>query len=866
MKSFYKYGIDLGTTNSCVAKKRDDDIVVFLNNEQMHTTPSAVYISPNGRKYIGTKAKTALEYDPNNVKTQFKRLMGTNEKLEFDNNNKEFTPEELSSEILKSLKDDVKRLDLEEEELNAAVITVPASFSFKQCNSTKKAAEMAGIENVLLLQEPIAAALAYGVKPENKEQNWIVFDLGGGTLDIALVSNKNKRIQTLNHNGDNFFGGKDIDRKIVDEIILPRIEQDFNLPDKQHEKIKPLYNKLLSKAEESKISLSNSKEAIVDLFKLGEDENGKLIEGEIKIKREEFESILKPMLKKIIPLIEKTIEEANYGYNDIKKVLLVGGSTQIPLVREMIKKETGIPIDYSINPVTVVAKGAAIFASLNEIEKNKSPFDEVTEIANLEVEYNSRTSNKRETIIGKFAEDWAKNISEIKITQDDGIWESGWVELSEQNSFEIEVLLKENSWNKFIIAARNSTGDEIELLNNILSIKHDRNHLTVENEPLPHTISIEVNKDKVETALVPIIEKNVNLPVEANILFEANKKLLPNKKNEFLAIKLWEGERFIHPQENELIGLLIIDSKHINKPIRKGDELEVKVKVNRSRLMEVEVKVFKNNLTLSNVFEVGNYDFDLETGKTKAENTFKQIESLLDQCYEHLNEIKVYAYKLGEEKIIDFNNLMQELENMELKIEKAIDDKTIDPDEKQKLYNQAKKLHRKITDFKINIEKESGAKLEKEEEKFSDLLSKTDELVDEYGEEQDNEELNQIKKDYRYYNEFVDKDQEKENIINRNFENLRSLYSKILFDQYEIWVSHYKYYKKGYALGTIKFENREKVGQTIKTADKAYKEEDKEKLIQSVLTLRELAIEKDIDKDKKVPKEIFIDPGIIKKL
>jgi len=848
MKNYYNYGIDLGTTNSCVAKKREDDIVIFLNNEQMHVTPSAVHITSTGRKYVGKKGKEALKYDPNNVQTQFKRLMGTGEKLKFDNVDKEFSPEELSSEILKSLKSDVKRLDLEDEELKAAVITVPASFNFKQCNSTKKAAELAGIKDVLLLQEPIAASLAYGVRPKNKEQNWIVFDMGGGTLDIALVSNKHNRIETLNHIGDNFLGGKDIDRKIVDEIILPKIEQDYNLPDKKNNKIKSLYNKILFKAEEAKINLSNSEEAVIDLFKLGKDDNGKLIEGEITIKREELESSLMPIIKKFIPLIEKTLEEVNFSYDDIAKVLLVGGTTQIPLIRKTIKEETGLSLDYSLNPMTVVAKGAAIFASLNEreVKIDKSPFEEVKETANLKIEYNNKTSSKREIVIGKFDEKWAKSISEVKVTHNGGMWESGWFKLNEQNFFETEVLLRENSWNRFIVEARNDKGNEIELLNNIFSIRHDDNHTFVENLTLPHTISIEVNKSDTETALVPLIEKNVNLPAEANEIFEANKTLLPTKNNEFIAIKLWGGERFIHPQENELIGYLMIHSNKINKPIRIGDELEVKVNINRSRLIEVEVKILKNDIILSDVFEIGN-------GPIKKEDTFDQIKSMLDQCYDHLNEIKVYAYKLGEENIINFNQLMQELENMELKMEKVLDDKTIDADEKQKLYNQVIKLHQMITDYKVNVKKENGMKLKEQDEEFSKLLNETDEIVDEYGEEQDSEELNQIKKDYRYYKEFVDKNQEKESVLNRSLENLKSLHSKILFEQYDVWVSYYKYYKKGFSLGTIKFKNREKAEQTLKIAEKAQKEKDKEKLIRSVLTLSELVYKETSDESKIPP-------------
>src|ERR1700675_269192 len=221
------FGIDLGTTNSSVAVLEKNGPHVFRNNEGDQITPSAVYIDKNGAVRVGEAAKERLVSEPNDATSEFKLWMGTTQKKSFLRTNRTLTPEELSAEVLKSLKQDVKKNLAEEVE--AAVITVPAAFDSTQSIATERAAKLAGIRLSPLLQEPIAAALAYGFQSDRENVFWLVYDLGGGTFAAPVIHVRDGLIQVVNHGGDNDLGGKLIDWAIVEQIFVPQILKENRL-------------------------------------------------------------------------------------------------------------------------------------------------------------------------------------------------------------------------------------------------------------------------------------------------------------------------------------------------------------------------------------------------------------------------------------------------------------------------------------------------------------------------------------------------------------------------------------------------------------------------------------------------------------
>src|SRR5580700_11242100 len=271
------YGIDLGTTNSCIARWEGGSVRVFQNNDQMNVTPSAVHIQKTGRVIVGRRAYAALLTDTDNVSIEFKRWMGQKDRKRFPAAQRELSAEELSAEVLKSLREDVRRQA--GADVATAVITVPAAFGALQCEATARAAELAGLQEAPLLQEPIAAAIGYGARPESANQRWLVFDLGGGTLDIAVVSTREGRLNVLEHRGNNLLGGKDIDRSIVEHVLFPALEASYDFRASGPQAARSiLLPRLRIKAEEAKIDLSTDTQVVISLFDLGKDDSGEPIE------------------------------------------------------------------------------------------------------------------------------------------------------------------------------------------------------------------------------------------------------------------------------------------------------------------------------------------------------------------------------------------------------------------------------------------------------------------------------------------------------------------------------------------------------------------------------------------------------------
>ncbi len=361
------FGIDLGTTNSSIACCRRGEVRIFQTNEMMTITPSVVFIGKTGRMLVGKRAYDAWTSAPENTQAEFKRWMGFSDQLLFPACNRRMTAEELSAEVLKSLRADVLRAT--GEDVTASVITVPAAFGILQCDATGRAAKLAGFDEAPLLQEPIAAAIAYGASAAGSAQRWVVFDLGGGTLDIAVVSTRNGRLAVLEHQGNNRLGGKDIDRAIAERLLLPALAARFQLPDRtaQPTQYDRLFRSLVRLAEQTKIALSTVSTATVDIFDLGDDLTGTPLELSFPLERAAVEKEIAPLLDKCLDLTRRALEGARLSPADVDRVILVGGPTQMPVVRAALVFLLGDKLDYSIDPMTVVARGAALYASTLEL-------------------------------------------------------------------------------------------------------------------------------------------------------------------------------------------------------------------------------------------------------------------------------------------------------------------------------------------------------------------------------------------------------------------------------------------------------------------------------------------------------------------
>ncbi|KGR90706.1 molecular chaperone DnaK [Ureibacillus massiliensis 4400831 = CIP 108448 = CCUG 49529] len=342
-------GIDLGTTNSCVAVLEGGEPKVIPNPEGNRTTPSAVSFK-NGERQVGEVAKRQSITNPNTI-LSIKSKMGTNEKVKIED--KEYTPQEVSAMILQYIKGYAE--EYLGETVTKAVITVPAYFNDAQRQATKDAGKIAGLEVERIINEPTAAALAYGLDKQDQDQKILVFDLGGGTFDVSILELGDGVFEVLATAGDNKLGGDDFDQKIIDYLVEEfKKENGIDLS-----KDKMAMQRLKDAAEKAKKDLSGVTSTQISLPFITAGADGPL-HLEVNLTRAKFDEITRDLVERTIIPVRQALKDADLSASDLDKVILVGGSTRIPAVQEAVKKETGHEPHKGVNPDEVVAMGAAV--------------------------------------------------------------------------------------------------------------------------------------------------------------------------------------------------------------------------------------------------------------------------------------------------------------------------------------------------------------------------------------------------------------------------------------------------------------------------------------------------------------------------
>ena len=344
-------GIDLGTTNSCVAVMEGGEPVVIPNAEGNRTTPSVVAFSKNGERLVGQIAKRQAVTNPDNTVISIKRKMGTAEKVKIEGES--FSPQEISAMVLQKLKTDAE--NYLGQKVTQAVITVPAYFSDSQRQATKDAGKIAGLEVLRIINEPTAAALAFGMDKEDQDQKIMVYDLGGGTFDVSILDIGDGVFEVLATNGNTHLGGDDFDERII-SYLVDEFKKSNGIDLKTD---KMAMQRLKEAAEKAKIELSGMQQTQINLPFITADSNGPK-HLDITLTRAKFEELIGDLVDATRIPVEQAMKDAGITANDLHKVLLVGGSTRVPAVQEAVKKITGKDPDKGINPDECVAVGAAI--------------------------------------------------------------------------------------------------------------------------------------------------------------------------------------------------------------------------------------------------------------------------------------------------------------------------------------------------------------------------------------------------------------------------------------------------------------------------------------------------------------------------
>ena len=343
-------GIDLGTTNSCVAVLEGGEPKVIVTPEGDRTTPSVVAFK-NGEELVGITAKRQAVTNPTNTISSIKRLMGTGEKVEAEG--KKYTPEEISAKILMKLKKDAE--SYLGEKVTKAVITVPAYFNDAQRQATKNAGKIAGLEVERIINEPTAASLAYGLDKQDKNQTILVYDLGGGTFDVSILEIGDGLFEVKSTAGNNHLGGDDFDKVVMDYIVAEfKKEHGIDLSGD-----KMAMQRIKDAAEKAKKDLSGMSTTNINLPFISQTAEGP-VHLDMNLSKAKFEDLCRDLFDSTMEPVRKALSDAKLKASDIDEVLLVGGSTRIPYIQELVKKELGKEPNKSVNPDEVVAMGAAI--------------------------------------------------------------------------------------------------------------------------------------------------------------------------------------------------------------------------------------------------------------------------------------------------------------------------------------------------------------------------------------------------------------------------------------------------------------------------------------------------------------------------
>jgi molecular chaperone DnaK len=630
-----KYGIDLGTTNSAICKMENGEPIIKKTDTLKDTLPSCISFTRRQVTKVGDSAYNDLRQDKaratknwsndqRNVFLEFKRTMGLDIKYDSSNMGRSFLSEDLSSEILKTLKSFVS-----DDNISSCVITIPAKFTPDQIAATKRAATLAGIEHCELLQEPITASMAYGLSTDRKNGHWVVFDFGGGTFDAAVLKVEDGIMQVTDTEGDNYLGGKNLDYAIVDEIIIPYIQNNYIideiLEDDAKKQILRDAMKFYAEQAKNQLSFKDRCDIMSQLDEFGDDDEGNPIELDMVITRAQLEKVVTPIFQKAVDITKKLIDRNNLT-NKLDTLILVGGPTYSPILRQLLRDQVTPNVDTSIDPMTAVARGAALYAS--GIECAVTEEIKAGTIA-LDVQYSTSSVETLEYVSVKLLPESTGALPEkvyVEFVRGDKAWSSGRVEINEIGDV-VECQLNEGKANSFSIFTYDRTGTNIPCMPNEINIIQGT---VVGSAILPRNIGIEVHDEqKSKDVFVPLkgLEKNKQLPaVGVRNGLKTPKKLRPGMTDDRLVIPIYIGE-------SEAEGTSAIYNDHVFDVIVTGDDVpalvpensdvDITIKVDRSQLMKLEVNF---------PFIAESIERDIDVKARSVEDNEKEVRERFDEA------------------------------------------------------------------------------------------------------------------------------------------------------------------------------------------------------------------------------------------
>lgn len=681
------YGIDLGTTNSAICRMEKGEPVVIKTDVLKDTMPSCISVNKKGSIKAGDSAYNTMKQDKrratkswhkgaSNTYVEFKRTMATDTQYPCANLNKSFSSEELSAEVLKTLKSFVI-----DETFCSVVITVPAKFTVNQKTATMEAAKIAGFKHCELLQEPIAASMAYGVSSDEKNGTWMVFDFGGGTFDAALLKVEDGIMQVFDTEGDNYLGGKNLDYAIVDNIIIPYLQENYAIDGylQDEEKKQVLRDAMKTYAEDAKnqLSFKDHEDIISNLGDLGEDEDGEEIELDLTLTQAQAFDLMRPYFQKAVDICKNLIQRNNLNGSQITKLILVGGPTHSPLIRQMLREQVTPNVDTNIDPMTAVATGAALYASTLDAEVSDDDIKIGT--VKLDVSYESTTVEMTGYVPVCLTDGSAFNKVFVEFVREDKAWASGKVEIN-SNGDVVELNLLEGKANSFNILCYDDKGNSLPCFPNEITIIQGS---VVGAAPLPYNIGIATwneNKKRSVFRMAKGLEKNKPLPATGVINdLRTTNQLRPGLSSDVLIVPIHQVDDFAEAEGKsaslyEHVADVVITGDDVDTLIPADSLVDVTLKVDSSEQMKLEVHFLATDFTVEKVLDTYK-KHTMEEANEEISKGFAEAESGMEILSENgidVNDLQaeLAAIRTDNENTTEKKEVLYHLRELLRKIEK----------------------------------------------------------------------------------------------------------------------------------------------------------------------------------------------------
>ena len=692
-------GIDLGTTNSVICSYNVSGPRIWKSPEQNDVTPSAIYFDRRGNKYIGRRAYDAAPRSPDNCATLFKRFMGTSTPIQLSAVNRTMTPEECSAEVLKELFGYLPE-EIRHDPDIGTVITVPAAFDQMQKEATMEAATLAGIGKVALMQEPVAAVMS-AMRARNTDGMFLIYDLGGGTLDIAVAESIGGRVNLLEHGGIAMCGGRDFDRALVDNVVRPWLFENFDLPEDLS--VNPTFKSLLRLAtwatERAKIELSAREDVVINLSEIetrAQDLKGNEIDLDIPLQRDTYDVLIAEHIDDTINCARETLSRGGLTSHDLERIVWVGGPTHYKPLRDKVAFELGIPGNMDVDPMTAVAEGASLFAeSIDWSSDNRLRKDSRGQISSEDITFNyiARTPTGTAKIAVQIKGDVVHG-SEFQIDSADTGWTSGRLPL--EDGATIDVTLTKRGDNTFNVLVFDSVGGPIVLEENTITIA--RTAAIVDAIPASHSVAMVVLErlGARQERLNYLVRSGDPLPKKGTVTLKAGESLEAGTSSS-LNFVLREGDIETPITDNRFIGVMKIKGSDFNYGvIPVGADLVCDYEIQDSGLINLEVSVPDISSTFSDINfyspQEGQIDYTSASVQVAedAEQTMNRIDVIneavggnprLEEMRRRLEsatalspeEVDTERVKEAEQKVQDAKELLDQVRKQHLKEIRQID-------------------------------------------------------------------------------------------------------------------------------------------------------------------------------------------------